>query len=125
MKKSILAAVLVSMAFAAQAQVPAAKGAPAGGPAFGPASDAELTQMAKAQVERFDTDNDGKASLKEFLKPGEAAFARIDTNKDGFLTVEEFKNFQLNQQKAYEKMRSETKGAEAKAPAVKTAPAGK
>ena len=46
-------------------------------------------EQAKQQLGHFDTNKDGKVSLKEFLVPGEDSFKKMDLTHDGFVTAEE------------------------------------
>jgi len=44
-----------------------------------------------SQVEKLDTDKDGKVSVEEYAAPSKAKFKKMDRDGDGFLVAEEFK----------------------------------
>jgi hypothetical protein len=87
-----------------------------------PAGPDHLT-MAKAQIEKFDTNKDGKVTMKEFLAPAVESFKKIDINGDGFVTAEELVEGQKRQMAEFEKARAATNKAALAAPL--SAPAAK
>jgi Ca2+-binding EF-hand superfamily protein len=61
----------------------------AGAPEPSPAMKAEVERRVKAQIERLDTNKDGKVSKDEAKGPLAENFDRFDLNKDGYLDKEE------------------------------------
>lgn len=45
--------------------------------------------FAKKQVERFDSNKDGKVTREEYLAPADKTFSEADVNKDGVVTADE------------------------------------
>jgi hypothetical protein len=137
MKKQLLIASLLAIASAAMAQTaPTSVTAPAAKPGVAATPAAGVRQVpvgdmgAKRQVERFDTNKDGKVSLKEFLAPGTENFRKIDLNNDNNITVEELSQVQKRHMAEFEKRRAADVGKQGQpvtpvkpAPAPATAPA--
>lgn len=78
--------------------------------------------MAKGAIAHFDTNKDGKVSLKEYMDAQGDAFRTIDANKDKAVTPEEMVAFQ---QKKREEMQARFAEQAKPAPAGKQGPAPK
>jgi Ca2+-binding EF-hand superfamily protein len=95
MKNQILLVALLSLAVTASAQTTVSSqkqpvtlpAQMAGAKVVNKSAIDELT-MTRHQMEKFDTNHDGKLSKEEFLAPGVKAFNDMDANHDGFLTPE-------------------------------------
>lgn len=115
MKKHLTILALLSTASVAMAQTappaPASKvghgASMQGRTAQGMPTRPDPAMMAKRQLDRFDSNKDGKVSLKEFLVPATESFQKVDANKDGNLTTDEMIASQKRQMAEFEKMRAQ------------------
>jgi len=89
MKKIVLSVVMSLLAASVYAE-PAPATVPQPRAATKPVTDAERASAeAQHQLDRLDTDKDGKISKAEALAPVEAAFKKADANGDGAITKAE------------------------------------
>ena len=89
MKKSILAALLLSTPALAQQS---------------PMGQQQMPDLEGMFFQQFDKDQDGKVSKAEFLKPTEAQFDHMDRNNDGEIDRAEVEAFNKEMQQRLEEM---------------------